>query len=275
MEKPTFHAFAPTVIYQAEVHNKEIIKEIFFKNFEKYGFDIDTPDLFWSAEGVPVMPVGYGFPAELDNKVSEVTGIPGDYGYSVTGEFRGKGFIHLDPEFKIFFDQLKKHLYGFFNGLNLDINKFSFHVIKSWYTIINDKTGVSMHSHSSSDLSFVYYVDVPDGSGNIHFINPNYHDMCYNSYFPGMFERPSSGRAFMNDVWGKEYNAHTNQYFALPSIEGTLLIFPSKLAHMVPQSKDTEEKRFSISGDIKLCLDEKIDDYEHGLVHPCRWLELK
>ena len=232
--------------------------------------DIDNPDLFWSAEGEPVMPVGYGFPSKLENK-----SIPDDYGYSVTGEFRGKGFIHLDIEFKIFFDQLKKHVHAFFNGMNFDINKFSFHVIKSWYTIINDKTGVSLHSHSSSDLSFVYYVDVPEGSGNIHFINPNYHDFSYNSYFPGMFERPTSGRAFMNDVWNKEFNAHTNQYFPLPSIEGNLLIFPSKLAHMVPQSKETEEKRYSISGDIKVCLDVSIDDYEHGLVHPARWLELK
>lgn len=272
MNPPTFHAFSPTVIYQSEIRNKEIIKEIFFQKFEKYGFDIDDPDLFWSDNGQPMMPVGYGYPSDENN--GEIVGVPDSYGYSVTGEFRGKGFIHLDSDFKIFFDELKSNLHKFFDGINFTTDKFSFHVIKSWYTIVNNKTRVSLHSHSSSDLSFVYYVSVPEGSGNIHFINPNSHDMSYNSYFPGMFERSPVGKSFMNDMWGEKYNSHTNQFFSLPSIEGTLLIFPSKLAHMVPQSQETTDKRYSISGDIKICLDAKVDDYEHGLVHPSRWLEL-
>lgn len=247
MKPPIFHELSPTFIYQSEVHNKEVIKEVFFNNLEKYGFDIEGDN-------------GY-----IRDKGGQIW---------TTGESKkGKGFIHLDPEFKVFFDQVKKQLCGFLTDLNFNIDTLSFHIVKSWYTIMNNNAGVNFHIHSASELSFVYYVDVPTGSGNIHFMNPNFNEMSYNSYFTNLFESTKSG-GFINEISSEGYNPHTSRCFTLPAIEGNLIIFPSKLPHMVLPSLNTTKKRYSISGDIKLCTNIQIDGYENGLAHPSRWLEL-
>ena len=247
------HAISPTYIYHGELYNSEVIREVFFDNFEKYGFDTHAENC---NDDSPQKSVNFG------QSESNYT----------TGEVRpNKGYIHLDDSFLLFFTQLKSHITNFLDGIGLDVDKFSYHVLKSWYTIMDERHGVGLHHHNSSELSFVYYINVPPGAGNIHFLNPNLIDTSHNCFFPSIYEKSLLGRGFLKD----EITSHTKRLLPVEVKDGDLLIFPSTLSHMVPASKsENGEKRYSISGDIKLTTSPDISTYEHGLVHPSRWLEL-
>lgn len=247
------YSISPTYIYHGELYNSEVIKEVFFDNFEKYGFEVKVENY---DSNLPQMPVGFG---------------QSDSNYP-TGEVRlDKGYIHLDDNFSLFFTQLKSHITKFLDGIGLNVDKLSYHVLKSWYTIMDEKWGVALHHHNSSELSFVYYINVPPGAGNIHFLNPNFVETSHNCFFPSVYEKSLLGRGFVKD----EITLHTKRLLPVEVKDGDLLIFPSTLAHEVPASKsENGEKRYSISGDIKLTTSPDISTYEHGLVHPSRWLEL-
>jgi len=247
------HAISPTYIYHGELYNSEVIREVFFDKFEKYGFEVNVENY---DSNLPQMPVGFG---------------QSDSNYP-TGEVRpDKGYIHLDDSFSLFFTQLKSHITKFLDGIGLDVDKLSYHVLKSWYTIMDERWGVALHHHNSADLSFVYYVNVPPGAGNIHFLNPNLADTSHNCFFSSIYDQPISGKGLLKD----KITSHTKDLLPVETKDGDLLIFPSTLSHMVPSSTgDSGEKRYSISGDIRLTLSPDISTYEHGLVHPSRWLEL-
>ena len=234
------HELSPILIYQTEISHQDDIKTIYFEKISQYGFDSTIPE--------------FVFPLGMINLQ--------------TGEVRSKGFLHKDEEFSLFFTELKYHINKFISEIGFETSLFSFHVMKSWYTITSQGMEVSMHRHSAGDLSFVYYVDIPPDSGDISFLNPNYIDSSLNNYFMGMFRPPYPGKKFIEKV-----NHHTQEFYKIESKSGNLLIFPSHLYHKVSKSM-SKETRYSLSGDIKICLNEKIDNYEHGLIHPSYWVEL-
>ena len=47
-------------------------------------------------------------------------------------EYSGKIFLHLDPRYNFFFDDLKTSVDNYFLHLNVDYSKLNYHVIKSW-----------------------------------------------------------------------------------------------------------------------------------------------
>lgn len=240
MNNAIIHKLSPVLIYQTEINYQSDIKKIYFEKMDEYGFDSNIPEF--------IFPLGMI--------------------HLQTGEVRSKGFLHKDKSFNLFFSELKKHVNEFVSQIGFDVNLFSFHVTKSWYTILNQNMEVSMHRHSAGDLSFVYYIDVPPDSGDICFFNPNYIDYNLNNYFMGMFRPPYPGKKFI-----KTDNPHTEEFYNIKSESGNLVIFPSHLHHKVSRSM-SKQNRYSLSGDIKICLDKNIDNYEHGLIHPSYWTEL-
>jgi hypothetical protein len=128
---------------------------------------------------------------------------------------------------------------------------------------------MQFHTHSCSDFSFCYYIDVPKNSGAINFLNQNNNNQ--NNIFSGIFDYSphEPNKTFIKDF----QNPHVFGSYDFSPQDGKLLIFPSTLDHSV----DTCEPgvvRHSISGDIKLTLNKKIKDFESGLVHPSLWKEL-
>jgi uncharacterized protein (TIGR02466 family) len=232
----TFHGISPIVIYESNLHNIEEIKEVFHNKFSEYGFDIRFVD---GPDGGPTS----------------------------TGEYLGKSYLHNDQDFEIFFEQLKFHITEYLTKLGFASHKLSYHILKSWYVIISNLNGMNFHHHDSADLSFVYYVDVPEDCANIRFLNQNFRNQ--NAIFNGIFISGDTRKNFIGDF----NNPHVRHSHPFKPGNGKLLLFPSSLEHGI-EDTDNSIKRYSIAGDIKFTLKKEILDYETGLVHPSLWKEL-
>lgn len=232
MNDSKFHQFSPIIVYESTLDNQEEIKEAFYDNLSKYSFDVQS-----------------------------------EIGFYSSGEHEGKVFLHKENDFLVFFNQLKDHLKRYMISLGFAEEKFSYHVLKSWYVIAEKNRGMNFHFHSSSDLSFVYYINLPKNSPGIEFENQNKNNI--NSLFDSIFSLEDHNKNLI-----KYYSHfHTCSSYNVNVKEGTLLIFPSSLPHSIP-SIDFEGKRYSIAGDIKLTLKSDIINYEIGLMHPSNWKEL-
>jgi len=231
-----FHGISPIVIYESNLENTKKIKEIFYKKFPDYGFDIEVGD---RPDGLTTS----------------------------NGEYLGKSYLHNDEDFSIFFQQLKFHITEYLTKLGFAADKLSYHVLKSWYVIISDLNGMDFHHHDSGDLSFVYYVDVPEDCANVRFLNQNFRNK--NAIFNGIFIAGDAQKNFIGDF----NNPHVRHSHPFKPANGKLLLFPSSLEHGI-EDTDNSIKRYSIAGDIKFTLKKEILDYETGLVHPSLWKEL-
>jgi hypothetical protein len=114
-----------------------------------------------------------------------------------------------------------------------------------------------MHNHSDAHLSFVYYANVPDGSGNLIF----QHDRTFlNDLTKGMFLEDYEKRPPIN-----AYNQFNAMSVAYEAKEGLIVIFPAGLDHMTAPSLSATEgdlqtadvniikrRRISIAGDFLL-----------------------
>lgn len=90
----------------------------------------------------------------------------------------------------------------------------------SWFNISGPGQYQEQHTHPGFWVSTVYYVRSPEGSAGIKFVAP------FDSHLGSMFDDTSP------------YNKqHTVQ-----PIERSLLIFPSYLAHSVPQGRNMEDR---------------------------------
>ena len=105
-----------------------------------------------------------------------------------------------------------------------------------WININGLGSSNNVHDHPGSDFAGVYYVQVPDNSGDIYFQNPHtfvgFREMMF--YNPDMAE--NSGQILQKDF---------------TPVAGLCLIFPSHLKHGVLKSGSTED-RISISFNIRV-----------------------
>lgn len=114
-------------------------------------------------------------------------------------------------------------------------------IVRSWgitipiklkhFFINSDNAGsyTTSHCHYGSILSGVFYIQVPEQSGNI------------------TFERPDNQEHHFK---GQELNAYSYAFFTIPPKENMLLMFPSFIKHRVELHKfNHNEKRISISFD--------------------------
>ena len=236
------YGLSPILIYESfnDIRQHQKIKKIYYEKINEYGFEYGLDSRFIGA-------------------------------CNSSGESLGKSFIHKDPDFSELFSFIKENIVEYITKLGFNVDLFSFHVLKSWYVIITENNGMDFHTHSGSDLSFCYYIDVPLHSGNINFLNQNTKNENINNLFSGLFDfseyEPS--KAFINDF----KNPHTFYSFPFEPSEGKLLIFPSTLEHSVDKC-EPGVVRHSISGDIKITLNKDIKNFESGLVHPSLWTEL-
>ena len=104
----------------------------------------------------------------------------------------------------------------------------SVHLENYWININGYKDFNWSHCHAGCVLSGVYYVKVPENSGNI------------------LFEHP---RSDLMTEWVATTNQNTrnSKSWFFPPKEQTLFIFPSWLTHRVLQNDNKTEKRVSIS----------------------------
>ena len=85
-----------------------------------------------------------------------------------TGDTHGHEYLYKNEKFKLFYEEVEKHVINYMNHFDLDVNKLKFYFQRSWATLSNSQEHISAHDHSQSNLSFAYYLKKQPGDS--HFI---------------------------------------------------------------------------------------------------------
>jgi len=211
----------PTAIYTAKPVNKNQYIETIINNISKYQFDS--------------------------------TDTNGSY-LVLSGEYAGKSNMHHDPALEDFYKMIVTHAKSYVDVLGIRENLFDYYINKSWLSVIDGpEHHMQYHIHSNADISFVYYVQVPENSDALSFLNTN----KPNELFAGMFDTPAGADTNKNFFKERNPTNFTSWYFN--PVPGMLFMFPgSKLQHgTVPSPERTQPpvgKRIAVAGDISIVL---------------------
>lgn len=191
----------------------------------------------------------------------------------LTGEWLGKIAMHHNPLFKDFYKTVSDCAKDYVNFLGMRDDIFEYHFTKSWLSII-DKPQYHMgyHTHSISDISWVYYVEVPENADVISFSNMN----KPNELFDGLMD--DSREVDVNEhnnpqgkTFFRERNTPNYNTFFIPPHPGLLVMFPGKQRHgTVPHPQTTEPqlgKRTAVVGDINMHLKHDYLKFESGRIN--------
>lgn len=185
----------------------------------------------------------------------------------IQGEYLGLAKIHLDPDLEPFYSMIAEEARIYLEVLGINNDFFDLYIVKSTLSLLsNSEDHFSVHKHNSSDLSFVYYLSVPEGADCIFFHNQH----KPNELFDGIFA-PHRPRKMIT-----EWNPFNAESFYIEPKPGKLVVFPGKLFHSTgpnpnhPNGMQAGE-RIAIVGDINLMLKPEQDNWESGKVSLDVW----
>lgn len=182
----------------------------------------------------------------------------------ISGENSGKVYLHTDEAFQSFFKFVSDCVNSYLDQLAYDRSRVDINIVKTWISATNSGTLTPSHSHATSHLSFVYYMQMPKNADAIAFETNTNSNEPYSGAFSGSNPRQ---RSFI-----LERNALNSNQFILPVKEGQLLVFPSTLRHgTVKVGNMGNEVRISLAGDIILVFNEKNPNYATGVFDPKTW----
>ena len=184
---------------------------------------------------------------------------------TLTGEILGQIDIHLIPELQSFFEAVSSNIRHYLYSLGLKEQLLDIYFTKTWLSVIDNKDlHMRYHNHTSADISYVYYLDVPENSDVISF--KNIHKP--NDIFPGAFD---DGRDPEKTLI-REYNTANFNSFHLVPEEGMLVAFPGNLVHGTIANpyadKPFEGRRVAVVGDISIHLKPNVVGLEMGRITP-------
>lgn len=229
MNYNTFNIF-PTTIYVGKLDNHEEYKSEFYKVYPKFDYEEDGEDI---------------------NTVSENSGNP---------------LIHLEESLNPLFEEIVIHVKKYMHEVLLLKDMFDVVITKTWLSRARQaKDQIQWHIHSTSHISFAYYLNMPKNSHSIKFQNQHQP----NSLFLGMNDAdyPSHKRMFV-----ESYNEVNSQTFFIVPEEGNVVLFPSKTIHCTDAMSDVfTGERLAIVGDITLILREEHLSYSMGYINEKYW----
>tara|TARA_B100001778_G_C18417966_1_gene551953 strand:- start:59 stop:769 length:711 start_codon:yes stop_codon:yes gene_type:complete len=222
----------PTTIYTNTISNHEKYKEEFYKIYSKYDYE-------------------------------QKSFRDGGEWYNTTSENTGNPLIHLEDNLSDLFNQIIDNVKIYTLNVLKYQDIFDYIITKTWISRSRATyENIKWHSHSTSHISFSYYINTPQNSHALKFANPHY----TNSLFMGLNSSDvKDGVAERNEL-----NAST---FHLEPKEGSLILFPSSLKHCTECTSDNfEGERLAIVGDITLVYKEDgTNDYSMGYINPKYW----
>ncbi len=223
----TFNIF-PTTIYVGEVTDHETHKEEFYKVYPKYDYE-ETCD---------------------DNTVSENLGNP---------------FIHLEDNLDSLFEKIAAHARTYTCEVLGYKDIFNYVITKTWLSRARRPNNeIKWHIHSTSHISFVYYVNVPPNSHCLEFQN----NCSKNDLFKAMnIQDERYDRTMVEN-----YNPLNSETFYMSPLEGSVTMFPSMMVHHTKfNGGEFEGERLGIVGDITLMLKEDQLNYSMGYIDNKYW----
>lgn len=222
----------PTTIYVGDIENHEKYKEEFYKLYHKFDYEVTSEN----------------------NTVSEECGNP---------------LIHLEKSLEPLFSEITSHIKNYIhNVLNLR-DLFDVTITKTWLSRAREiKDEIPWHIHSTSHISFTYYLNAPTNSHTITFSNQ--HEP--NSLFLGMSKfNEEKEKRFVN-----LYNENNATTFFITPEEGKIVLFPSKLIHSTKSKSDEfDGERLAIVGDVSLILGEEYLSFPMGYINEKYWKKFK
>ena len=217
----------PLTIYVDKISKHEIYKEDFYKLYPKYDYDEST--------GASTVSEGYVDP-----------------------------FIHLEPSLDPLFREIAGHVRRYIHDTLKFRDIFNITFTKTWLSRMRDFKEIPLHIHSTSHISFVYYLNVPPNSHKLTFHNPH----CSNS----LFKTATSDKGDAEKNLVEEYNLLNSNTFFIHPQEGCVILFPSSVLHgtesVVPNFKG---ERLAIVGDITLIMKEEYKHFTNGYVDQRYW----
>jgi len=185
-------------------------------------------------------------------------------GYSM--ETTGNVNLHHDEELSDIFAFAASNAFEYMNTLQLN-EDFDLNLVKTWLNIIT-QFHTPHHNHADAHLSFVYYVQIPDGLDKP--VNFAVKDMP-NELFHGMIN---------SNI--KEWNNWNTPTWFFKPVEGQMFMFPGKLFHYtsgfgsgspdtpVKTLDDLKPRRISIAGDFVLTYKQRIGR-AYGIMPVSNW----
>lgn len=180
-------------------------------------------------------------------------------------EFSGRIFLHLQDQYKFFFDSLKKNIDEYMDHLNVDHSKLNYHITKSWVGYHKkDTPELNPHYHNESNISFVYYLKTNNTSDKF-CANQTRN---FNEVVGGLFETSKQRNLLLG------FNRYNCNYYTITPTEGTVLMFPSHMHHFTKKFTEREGERIVIPGDIRVTLKSDYFNYHQGSTHPTQWKQI-
>ena len=221
-----FNVF-PLTIYVDKVNNHEIFKKDFYKLYSKYDY-VEN---------------------ERSNTVSEGQVDP---------------LIHTEPSLKPLFTEIAGHVSAYIHDTLKFRDIFNINFTKTWLSRMRDCKEIPLHIHSTSHISFAYYLNVPPNSHKLTFSNPH----NQNSLF-----KTATQDKILNDMnMVNEFNMLNASTFSLHPEEGYVFLFPSSVVHGTESVvSDFNGERLAIVGDITLILKEEYLHFCNGYIDQKYW----
>lgn len=219
MQPAQLHALFPTLIYTAQLDDEEQHKDLFTGLMGKYGFET-TSQL-------------------------------------VQGEYAGKADMHLEPSLAPFMKMVTDHVQNFLSIYALKTECFDYYVSKTCFAILDKPdAAIGPHSHSGSDVTFVYYVETPENAAPLRIMNTGIGEIM-----DGLLNSQRS----LDRTLISEYNQYNCQYYMIEPKAGTLALFLGNTSHMVAPNADLfAGRRLSVAGDVNLVLKREHNSFEVG-----------
>ena len=219
----------PTTIYADRVENHFAFKELYYDLYSKYDY-VEN---------------------ERSNTVSE-------------GQVDVDPLLHLEPTLYPLFGEIISHVKKYVLEILEYKDIFNYAITKSWISRARDNKEIPWHIHSTSHVSFVYYLNIPAYSHTTRFMNVE----NYNSLFLGANSHETNDDKNMI----AEYNMLNAKTFFIHPQEGHVAIFPSRVQHGTQCIKqDFNDERLSIVGDCNLILKDEHLLHSMGLIDEKYW----
>ena len=223
----------PTTIYADRVENHFEFKELYYDLYSKYDY-VEN---------------------ERSNTVSE-------------GQVDVDPLLHLEPTLYPLFGEIISHVKKYVLEILEYKDIFNYAITKSWISRARDNKEIPWHIHSTSHVSFVYFLNIPPNSHQTIFLNrenPN-----------GLFLGSNSQNTVDDATMVKKYNDLNSRTFYINPQEGVVLLFPSNVSHGTKAiDENFNDERLAIVGDVNLILKEEFLHHSMGLIDEKYWMKFE